>query len=101
VGKRLLIELSPNSLAYKCYGIVEVEEEYYCNFGLNPAYQQLLHENGLLTVGIDPEGEARILEIKEHRFFIATLFVPQLTSSSSKPHPLILAFLNHAIFATG
>lgn len=68
VGKRLLIELSPDSLVYKCYGIGTVEEEYYCNFGLNPSYQQLLHENGLLTVGLDSEGEARILELRDTAF---------------------------------
>ena len=51
-------------------------EEYYCNFGLNPEHQRLLHDGGLPVPGTDQDGEARVLELPERRFFIATLFVP-------------------------
>ena len=39
------------------------------------------------------EGEARIVEMIDHRFFLATLFQPQLTSKEGSPHPLITAYL--------
>lgn len=75
----------------------EVAEQYYCMFGLNPAYQGMLHEGGLRVVGVDQDGEARIVELPEHRFFLATLFLPQLASSREHPHPLITAYLRAAI----
>jgi CTP synthase (UTP-ammonia lyase) len=61
----------------------------------------LIDEGGSRIVGFDNDGEARILEIQEHPFFIATLFVPQLTSSPSNPHPLITAHLGSAVSYSG
>ncbi|MCK7513630.1 MAG: hypothetical protein MZV70_62820 [Desulfobacterales bacterium] len=37
--------------------------------------------------GVDREGEARVVELTSHRFFLATLFLPQLASSLEAPHP--------------
>ena len=48
-------------------------------------------------VGVDQDGEARVLELPDHRFFVATLFVPQLSSSPGSPHPLIVAYLRAAM----
>ena len=90
------VAVVPGSRAFAAYGREHVEEQYYCNFGLNPAYQGQLHEGGLRIVGVDQDGEARIIEIPGHRFFLATLFVPQCTSSPAQPHPLILAYLDAA-----
>jgi CTP synthase (UTP-ammonia lyase) len=78
------------------YGKTEVIEEYYCNFGLNPAYQSRLHAAGLQIVGTDADGEVRILALPQHPFFVAALFVPQLTSTAERPHPLIVAFVKAA-----
>ena len=51
---------------------------------------------GLRIVGVDQDGEARIVEVPEHRFFVGTLFVPQLNSTAEHPHPLIVAFMEEA-----
>jgi len=56
-----------------------------------------LHNGGLRVVGTDQDGEARVLELPDRRFYIATLFVPQLISRSDSPHPLIIAYLRAAI----
>ncbi|HEY4386112.1 MAG TPA: hypothetical protein VGN34_16775 [Ktedonobacteraceae bacterium] len=93
-GKIMQVRLSPGSRAFRIYQRDAVSEQYYCNFGLNPAYQTVLHEGGLQVVGVDQEGEARIVELPDHPFFLATLFVPQLTSQSGHPHPLITAYLH-------
>ncbi len=55
-----------------------------------------MHAAGLRVVGVEPDGEARIVEAFGHRFFVGTLFVPQLNSTSAQPHPLILAFMKEA-----
>ncbi len=94
-GEPLEIELVRKmSKTYKAYQSDKVTEKYYCNFGLNPAYQQQLHYEGLKMVGTDVHKEARILELDSHPFFIATLFVPQDNSTAEKPHPLVVAFAN-------
>lgn len=45
------------------------------------------------ATGIGADGSIRIIELATHHFFMATLFVPQLSSSPQRPHPLILWFL--------
>jgi len=37
--------------------------------------------------------EIRIIEIRDHPFFLGTLFVPQTKSSESVPHPLVSGFI--------
>jgi CTP synthase (UTP-ammonia lyase) len=46
---------------------------------------------------VDSNGEVRMVEMPDHRFFLATLFLPQLSSSFNRPHGLIVAYLNAAI----
>lgn len=97
VGKTMSVRLLPGSHVLDLYGQEEIAEEYYCTFGLNPVYQTVLHEGGLRIVGTDQNGEARIVELPQHRFFVATLFLPQFTSSPEHPHPLISAYLEAAL----
>ena len=93
-GQALEITLTdPASKTFNIFGTSHITENYYCNFGLNPDYQQQLHDSGFRIVGTDKLQEARILELASHPFFIATLFVPQAHSTKEVPHPLITAFL--------
>lgn len=93
-GQKLAVEvIDQGSQVSKILGKKVIEEEYYCDFGLNPAYQQKIHEAGFRIVGSDVHQEARILELEGHPFFIATLFVPQVNSSPEMPHPLVRAFV--------
>jgi CTP synthase (UTP-ammonia lyase) len=96
-GRAMTVLIAPESRVAAIYGKTQVIEEYYCNFGLNPAYQSRLHAAGLQIVGTDADGEARILTLPEHPFFVATLFVPQLTSTAERSHPLIVAFVKAAL----
>ncbi len=43
--------------------------------------------------GFDHDGEPRILELPDLGFFLATLYVPQATSSRDAPHPLLVGFI--------
>jgi CTP synthase (UTP-ammonia lyase) len=74
-----------------------VTEQFRCNYGLNPNYQAEISRSGLQIAGIDLAGEVRIVELPRHRFFMATLFLPQLSSTPERPHPLILAYLKAAV----
>jgi CTP synthase (UTP-ammonia lyase) len=93
-GQTLEIELTDkNSKTYTFFQKRIIKEKYYCNFGLNPEYQQQLDDNGFKIIGTDKLKEARILELDNHKFFIATLFVPQDNSTADQPHKLITEFL--------
>jgi len=74
------------------YGAAESVEDYYCNYGVNPDYVREMGARGLRVSGWGGEGEARIVEIPGHPFFVATLFLPQARSTASAPHPLLAGF---------
>lgn len=94
-GQLLDIEIiQKESLVYDIFKTNTITENYYCNFGLNPEYQQQIHEAGLKVVASDRHKEARIVELKDHPFFVGTLFVPQVNSGYEKPHPIIIALLH-------
>jgi CTP synthase (UTP-ammonia lyase) len=97
VGQTQTIRFMPGTKVHHAYGTTEASEEFRCNFGLNPAYRAQVLCGPLQCTGVDREGEARVVELTTHPFFVATLFLPQLTSSPATPHPLIVAYLRAAI----
>jgi len=93
VGQVMDVTLVEGSGAHQAYRASSATERYYCRFGLNPEYVQALTRSGLVISGTDQDGEPRIMELPGHRFFVATLFVPQTSSAPGGPHPLISAYL--------
>lgn len=93
VGQRMEVLIEAETLAAAAYSATAAAEEYYCNFGLNPDYEAALEKGGLRIIGRDALREPRILTLPQHPFFLATVFVPQLRSTQSEPHPLVVAFL--------
>lgn len=92
-GREMTLNIIPNSKTAALYGSLQVNETYYCSFGVNPAVIDRLKEGPLHFVGSDGEGDLRILEHPEHPFFMGTLFVPQTNSSEKKPHPIVTGLL--------
>ncbi len=50
-------------------------------------------------MGVDENGDPRIVELDEHPIFLATLFQPELSAFQGVMHPLVVAFLNAAVNA--
>lgn len=103
VGRTMAIRLVPGSLVGRTYGQTQVREQYYCNFGVNPHYVDILRSSALHVVASDDEGVVRAVELAEHPFFVGTLFLPQFNSTPAAPHPLVTGFietvrrLNHQV----
>ena len=92
-GREMNLNFVEGSQVAEIYGENSAIEEYYCNFGVNPEKIELLKSGSLQITGSDVEGEIRVIELPNHPFFLATLFVPQARSTSNRPHPLVSAFL--------
>lgn len=93
VGRQLPLTFEPGSRVAEIYGALTATEQYYCNFGINPEFIEILKQGPLRITGADTEGEIRVIEWPGHPFFIGTLFVPQVRSTPERPHPLVSAFL--------
>ena len=88
--------IESNSLLHKIYGRSETDEQYFCNYEVNPGFEARMQAAGLRIVARGPAGEARAAEIPGNRFFLATLFQPQLSSQTDRPHPVLIAFIEAA-----
>jgi CTP synthase (UTP-ammonia lyase) len=89
------IRLRPGSYLSSFYGKEMIEEEFFCNYEMNPEFEWMAMEAGFPVVARGSKEECRAIESPSHLFFIATLFQPQLSSREDNPHPLVMAFVQH------
>ncbi|MGF1424963.1 CTP synthase C-terminal region-related (seleno)protein [Kitasatospora sp. LaBMicrA B282] len=89
VGHEGAVRIAPGSRAAQLIGTERMQARYHCSFGLNPERLAVLRAHGLLVTGTDEAGEARIAELPDHPFFLATLFQPELDGDGTRVHPLI------------
>jgi CTP synthase (UTP-ammonia lyase) len=90
------VRLEPGSRVAALYGAERAVEPFFCSYGLNPEYRDPLEAAGLRVSGWDPDGEARVVELAEHPFFVGTLYVPQARSIGGARHPLLVGLLEAA-----
>ena len=95
-GKVPEIRIRPGSYLEGFYKKDVVTEEFFCNYEVNPDFEGAIIEAGFAIAARGESGEIRAIEAPKHKFFIATLFQPQLSSKPGKPHPIIVEFLRAA-----
>lgn len=84
----------PSTIARKAYKKEMISERHRHRYELNNDYRELLTSKGLIVSGINPEKDlVEIIELKNHPFFIAVQFHPELKSRPLKPHPLFIEFI--------
>ena len=91
------LKILPGTRLHSICGSEDDSEQYYCNYGVNEEYEKQFQAAGLRVSARGMQGETRAVELPGHRFFIATLFQPQLSSRPEAPHPFWLAFLRAAM----
>ncbi|MBT8433540.1 MAG: hypothetical protein KJN95_02680 [Gammaproteobacteria bacterium] len=82
------------STAGDIYQAERLLEEYHCGFGVNRDFVQEFENGQLRFSGHDNNGDPRICEISDHRFFIGTAFQPERSALKQTVPPLITAFFN-------
>lgn len=91
------IKIASGTLLHKICGSEDHSEQYFCNYGVNPEFEQQFVAAGLKVSARGGQGEIRAVELPGHRFYLATLFQPQLSSRPESPHAILVAFLRAAI----
>jgi CTP synthase (UTP-ammonia lyase) len=95
-GRVKEIRLRPGSFLESFYGKEVIEEEFFCDYEVNPDFEWCALEAGFPVVARGANNEVRAIESPAHRFFVAMLFQPQRSSTVKRPHPVILAFVKAA-----
>ena len=96
VGQTQTITLAPGSRVHHICKAETISTHYFCNYGLNPAFHDTLAQSELAITGVGAKGEVRVIELPHHRFFLVTLFLPQVASTPEQPDPIIVAYLEAA-----
>ena len=88
------VRFVPGTTLHRIFGREISPEGYFCNYEVNPLFETRLAAAGLRISARGPRDEIRAVELPGHRFYVGTLFQPQLTSEANgQPHPLICAYL--------
>ncbi|MBS1494441.1 MAG: CTP synthase [Bacteroidetes bacterium] len=85
--------INKDSKVYEILGTENLEGKYHCNYGLNKKYESILFDGNLLATVVNEKGEIRGIELREHKFFIGTLFQHQLDSEEGSPSKLLNEFI--------
>ena len=91
--------IKEGTLAQKVYGKTEISERHRHRFEYNNDYREMLENAGLICSGTSPDGKlVEIVELsqKEHPYFIAGQFHPELKSRPNKPAPLFVELVKEA-----
>lgn len=92
-GATIDIDMPVDSLLAAMYGTTRATEMTTCNYGLAPDFGSVAEGAGMSVAAVDATGEVRAVERRDHPFFVATLYQPQLTSAPGAPHPIWSAFI--------
>ena len=91
-------ELESGSKAQKAYGRKKISERHRHRWEVNNRYRDRLEKNGLRISGINSElNLVEIVELKNHPWYVAAQFHPELKSRVSKAHPLFRDFIKAAV----
>lgn len=86
--------LKEGSKAFAIYGKPEIRERHRHRYEFNLKFREQLESNNFLISGTSPDQTlVEIIEIPDHRWFIACQFHPEFQSKPNAPHPLFREFV--------
>ncbi len=90
--------LAPGSKVREVYGTDVIHERHRHRYEVNPTYEKVLAEAGMVFSGKSPDGVLpEVVEIPNHPWFIGVQFHPELKSRPFDPHPLFKSFIGAAV----
>lgn len=90
--------LVKNSKSRQFYQKELISERHRHRYEVNDDYVKKLEAGGMLVAGINPERKlVEVIELPDHKFFIATQFHPEFRSRPLEPHPLFVGLIKSAI----
>ncbi|MDA7800224.1 CTP synthase [Gammaproteobacteria bacterium] len=91
-------KLKKSSNAYKMYKNEEIVERHRHRYEVNPNYLDQLSGAGLDIVGKSKDGRlVEMIEISDHKWFLACQFHPEFTSNPRDGHPIFNSYIKSTI----
>ncbi|ARC86834.1 CTP synthase [Clostridium argentinense CDC 2741] len=90
--------LEKNTKAYESYNNEVIYERHRHRYEFNNQFRKQLMDSGLILSGTSPDERlVEIVEIKDHPWFVASQFHPELKSRPNRPHPLFGNFIKASL----
>jgi len=90
--------LGEGTAARRIYNRQKVSERHRHRYEVNNAYRERLEAGGLVLAGLSPDGSlVEMIELKDHPWFVASQFHPELKSRPMECHPLFKGFIKAAL----
>ena len=91
-------DIKKGTKAFAIYGKSKITERHRHRYEFNNDYLAQYEKAGMIASGINPDtGLVEIVELKDHPFFVAGQFHPELKSTVANPHPLFVSFVAAAL----
>ena len=88
--------LREDSIAKDVYGKEVVVERHRHRYEVNNELRPILEEAGLIVSGTSKDDLVEMIEMPDHRWFVASQFHPEFTSNPRVGHPLFSAYIEAA-----
>ena len=88
--------LREDSIAKDVYGKEVVVERHRHRYEVNNELRPILEESGLIVSGTSKDDLVEMIEMPDHRWFVASQFHPEFTSNPRVGHPLFSAYIEAA-----
>ena len=87
-------EIKPGTRAYAAYRKKKISERHRHRYEVNNRYRNRLEKSGLIFSGVNSDlGVVETIELKDHPWFVAGQFHPELKSRVNRAHPLFREFI--------
>ena len=87
-------EIKPGTKTYAAYRKKKISERHRHRYEVNNRFRNRLEKYGLIISGVNSDlGVIEAIEIKDHPWFVAGQFHPELKSRVNKAHPLFREFI--------
>ena len=95
-GQRCILKKNSNS--YKMYKKLEIIERHRHRYEVNPMFKEEMINKGLDVVGTSIDGKlVEMIEIPNHKWFLACQFHPEFTSNPRDGHPIFNSYIKSTI----
>ena len=93
-----ICKLKKSSNSYKMYKNTEIVERHRHRYEVNPKFKDDMNKKGLSVVGTSIDGKlVEMIEIPDHKWFLACQFHPEFTSNPRDGHPIFNSYIKSTI----
>ena len=90
--------LKEGSRAAQLYGRPEIRERHRHRYEFNQSYREQMEDAGFVIAGTSPDGKlVELIELRDHPWFLACQYHPEVQSKPNAPHPLFKGFIGASL----